>query len=213
MNRTESLKPVRSAILATIFWTIAVGGIYPLVMFGVGQLFFPHKAQGSFVEAGGKVVGSALIGQSFDNDGYFQSRPSAIGYDSSNSGASNYGWTSAAQKKAYTDAMTAWKASSGDAAPPPEMVTASGSGLDPHISPAGAEAQVPRVAKVRHLSADQQQALLSLVRSHELQPQWGFLGEPRVNVLELNMAVDAQFGSPPPPPPPPPKPAAAATGG
>ena len=88
MNRTESLKPVRSAILATIFWTIAVGGIYPLVMFGVGQLFFPHKAQGSFVEAGGKVVGSALIGQSFDNDGYFQSRPSAIGYDSSNSGAS-----------------------------------------------------------------------------------------------------------------------------
>jgi len=190
------MKHIRSAIITTIFWTVVVGGAYPVLMWGVGAVFFPRQAQGSLVVKDGATIGSSLIGQDFESDRYFHGRPSAIGYDSSNSGASNYGWTSAALKQAYDQRVADWKkanpAASADA-PPMDMLFASGSGLDPHISPDAAEGQVARVAAARHLGADRARALLDLVRAHEEGPQLGFLGEPRVNVLLLNLAVDKAF--------------------
>ncbi len=187
------MKPIRTAIIAIIFWTLVLGGAYPLLMYGVGALFFPGKAQGSLVMKSGKVVGSSLIGQVFASDRYFASRPSAIGYDPSSSGASNFGWTSAALKKAYDQYKADWQKANGGTQAPPDMLSASGSGLDPHISPAAAELQVARVAAARHLSADEQTRLLALVKRFEEPPQLGFLGEPRVNVLDLNIATDAAF--------------------
>jgi potassium-transporting ATPase KdpC subunit len=187
------MKSVRTAVIVTIFWTVVVGGMYPLLMYGVGAAFFPGQAQGSLVMKDGKVVGSSLIGQVFASDRYFASRPSAIGYDPSSSGASNLGWTSAALKKAYDQYKADWQKANGDTQAPPDMLSASGSGLDPHISPQAAELQVPRVAAARHLSTAQAGALLDLVRAHEERAQLGFLGEPRVNVLELNLAVDTAF--------------------
>jgi K+-transporting ATPase ATPase C chain len=187
------MKPVRTAIIVTIFWTVVVGGLYPLLMFGVGAVFFPVQAQGSLVMKDGKVVGSALIGQDFSTDAYFHPRPSSIKYDPSSSGASNWGWTSSDLKKAYTQNKADWQKANGNTEPPQDMVFASGSGLDPHISPRAAELQVPRVAAARHLSSDDAGRLLALVRGLEEAPQLGFLGEPRVNVLQLNLAVDRQF--------------------
>ncbi len=135
----------------------------------------------------------ALIGQDFSRDTYFHPRPSSIKYDSSNSGASNWGWTSADLKKAYTQNKADWQKANGNVEPPQDMVLASGSGLDPHVSPQGAELQVPRVAAARRLSSDDAAKLLALVRSFEEAPQLGFLGEPRVNILKLNLALDRQF--------------------
>jgi K+-transporting ATPase ATPase C chain len=187
------MKPVRTAIIVTLFWTVVVGGIYPLLMYGVGAAFFPGQAQGSLVEQNGKVVGSTLIGQDFPSDKYFHSRPSAIGYDPASSGASNKGWTSADLKKAYDQRKADWETANGNTEPPPDMLFASGSGLDPHISPLAAELQVPRVSAARHLPADQTAQLFALVQRHEEAPQLGFLGEPRVNVLRLNLALDESF--------------------
>jgi potassium-transporting ATPase KdpC subunit len=184
---------LRTSIVVTIFWTIVVGGAYPLLMLGFGALVFPQKTQGSLLTADGKVVGSALIGQDFASDSYFHPRPSAIQYDASSSGASNLGWTSAALKKAYDQRRSDWQKTYGDREPPMEMLFASGSGLDPDIGPQAAEAQVARVASARHLSSDQAVELLTLVRGQEKPPQLGFLGEPRVNVLQLNIALDARF--------------------
>jgi K+-transporting ATPase ATPase C chain len=188
------MKHLRAAIVVTIFWTVVVGGLYPLLMYGVGAVFFPRQAEGSLiVTAGGATVGSSLIGQDFESDRYFHPRPSAIGYDASNSGASNLGWTSADLKKAYDQRKADWQKANRAGEPPMDVLFASGSGLDPHISPQAAEAQVSRVAAARHLTAEQGKALLQLVRVHEEEPQLGFLGEPRVNVLLLNLAVDEQF--------------------
>jgi len=187
------MKPVRTAIIVTIFWTVVVGGMYPLLMYGVGAVFFPGQAQGSLLVRDGKVVGSALIGQDFSTDAYFHPRPSAIKYDSTSSGATNWGWTSADLKKAYSQYKADWQKSNGNTEPPQDMVFASGSGLDPHVSPQGAELQVRRVAAARHLSSDDAAKLLTLVRSLEEAPQLGFLGEPRVNILRLNIALDRQF--------------------
>ena len=196
-NPRDSFNHVRSAILTTIFWTVVVGGAYPLLMWGLGTLFFPHQSGGSLVVRDGATLGSSLIGQDFESDRYFHGRPSAIGYDSSNSGASNQGWTSAALKQVYEQRLADWKKANPGApaavAPPMDMLFASASGLDPHISPAAAEGQVARVAAARHLGAGQSRALLDLVRVHEEPPQLGFLGEPRVNVLLLNLAVDQAF--------------------
>jgi K+-transporting ATPase ATPase C chain len=192
-----TMKNLRTSILVTIFWTVLVGGLYPLLMYGVGALAFPRQAEGSLVVVNGATVGSSLIGQDFESDRYFHPRPSAIGYDSSNSGASNWGWTSSDLKKAYDQRVSDWqKANPGGKAgdpPPMDMLFASASGLDPHVSPGAAELQVPRVAAARHLSAAQARALLDLVRTHEEGPQLGFLGEPRVNVLGLNLDMDRQF--------------------
>lgn len=190
------MKPVRTAIIVTLFWTVVVGGMYPLLMYGVGAAFFPGQAQGSLVEKNGKVVGSTLIGQDFPSDKYFHSRPSAIGYDPSSSGASNKGWTSADLKKAYDQYKADWQKANGDTQAPPDMLSASGSGLDPHISPQAAELQVPGVSAARHLPADQTARLLALVQRYEEAPQLGFLGEPRVNVLLLNLALDEAFPAP-----------------
>jgi potassium-transporting ATPase KdpC subunit len=188
------MKHLRTSILVTIFWTIVVGGAYPLLMWGVGAVFFPRQAAGSVVVTeAGAVLGSSLIGQDFESDRYFHPRPSAIGYDSSNSGASNLSWTSDSLKKAYEQRKSDWQKANGSGEPPMDVLFASGSGLDPHISPEAAEAQVPRVADARHLNAEQAKALVQLVKAHEEHPQLGFLGEPRVNVLLLNLALDGAF--------------------
>jgi K+-transporting ATPase ATPase C chain len=188
------MKPLRTAVMAFVFWTVVVGGVYPLLMTGIGALFFPRQAQGSLISSpGGKVMGSSLLAQGFGSDRYFHERPSATGYDPSNPGASNQGYTSARLKKDFDQRKTDWLNSTGSSDAPAEMLYASGSGVDPDISPAAAELQVPRVAAARKLSGAQADALLDLVRAREEPAQLGFLGEPRVNVLELNLAVDATF--------------------
>jgi K+-transporting ATPase ATPase C chain len=193
MRKGNAMKHVRTAIVVTIFWTVALGGVYPLLMYGVGAAFFPGKTQGSLLVKDGKVVGSSLIGQDFTSGIYFHSRPSAVGYDPASSGASNKGWTSADLRAAYEKRKADWHAAYGAGEPPQDMLFASGSGLDPQVSPGAAELQVARVAAARGLSAEQAGALGALVRSLEEAPQLGFLGEPRVNILALNLALDRQF--------------------
>jgi K+-transporting ATPase ATPase C chain len=176
------LNDLRRGAVALAAFTVLVGLAYPLVVFGIGQAAFPGAADGSLVfGADGRVVGSRLIGQPFDAPGYFWGRPSAAGdgYDAGASGASNLGPTS--------------RRLAGRAAAdiPADLVTASGSGLDPDISPAAAEFQVPRVAAARGLDPDR---VRSLVRQHTKGRDLGFLGEPRVNVLELNLALDTGGG-------------------
>src|SRR5262249_47721276 len=159
----------------------------PLVVTGVAQLVFPKQANGRLIEENGTVVGSSLIGQSFDDPKYFWGRPSATNppYDGGNSGGSNLGPTNDRLTKDVTERIDKVKqaAPENDAPVPIDLVTASGSGLDPHVSPAAAEYQVRRVARVRQLDPDQVRAL---VREHTGGRTFGFLGEPRVNVLELN---------------------------
>lgn len=187
------MKPIRTAIAVFVFWTIVVGGIYPLLMTGVGAALFPRKIHGSLVEKDGKVVGSALIAQDFTSDVYFHPRPSAAKYDPTSSGGSNWGWTSSDLKKAYDQRKADWQKAFGPGEPPMDMLFASGSGLDPQISPQAAEAQAIKVAAARHLDADGTRRLRALVRRFEEGPQLGFLGEPRVNVLALNLAADKEF--------------------
>ncbi len=187
------MKHIKTAIIATIFWTIVVGGMYPLLMTGIGAALFPRQVHGNLIVDKGKVVGSSLIAQDFQSPMYFHPRPSAVKYDPTGSGASNWSWTSSNLKKAYDQRASDWRKAYGPAEPPMDMMFASGSGLDPHISPESAETQAGSVAAARHLDADGKARLLALVRRHEEQPQLGFLGEPRVNVLELNVALDEQF--------------------
>jgi K+-transporting ATPase ATPase C chain len=179
------------SILMTLVTTVLLGIIYPLVVTGLAQVLFPRQANGELITVGGRIAGSRLIGQPFTYPGYFHSRPSAsgnAGYDPMASGGSNLGPTN----KALTDRVSATveglRAENPRAPIPVDLVTASGSGLDPHISPAAAEFQVPRVARERKITEDQARAL---VMNHTEQRQLGFLGEPRVNVLELNLELDA----------------------
>ena len=177
-----------------LFMTLVLGIGYPLAMTGICQALFPHRANGSLVKAGGTVIGSELIGQNFTRPEYFQPRPSAAGdgYDATASGGSNYGPTN----KKLTDRVTAAadklrKDNPGFAGPiPADMLTASASGLDPHISPATAQAQVARVAAARGVAADR---LSQFVSGFTESPDLGFLGEPRVNVLRLNLNLDQRF--------------------
>jgi len=184
------LQFVRPAIVMTILFTLLLGLAYPLAMTGVGQLAFPATANGSLVRRDGTVVGSALIGQGFTSDRFFWSRPSAAGagYDGMASSGSNLGPTS--QKlKDRTAATIATLRATGIAGPlPADAATASGSGLDPDISPAYAKAQVARVAAARGLEEGR---VMSLVEQHIDPPAFGFMGEARVNVLSLNLALDA----------------------
>ena len=180
------------AVLMTIATTILLGVIYPLVMVGLAQVIFPKRANGQLIQRAGKVVGSRIIGQGFASPGYFHPRPSFAGngYDAANSNGSQLGPTN--QKlidRLKGDVASAQTENPGTPVPI-DLVTGSGSGLDPHITPAAAEFQVPRVAKERRLSIDQ---LRALVAKHMEGRQWGFLGEPRVNVLELNLDLDQQF--------------------
>jgi len=180
------------SVLMTIVTTILLGIIYPLVVTGLAQLFFKDKANGQLIVQNGQVVGSRIIGQAFTSPAYFHSRPSNAGngYDAANSNGSQLGPTNhALMDRVKADVATNQADHPGQPVPV-DLVTASASGLDPDISPAAAEFQVKRVATQRGASEDQ---VRQLVQRH-LQPrQLGFLGEPRVNVLELNLDLDSQF--------------------
>ncbi|HTC28879.1 potassium-transporting ATPase subunit KdpC [Dyella sp.] len=185
---------IRNALTMLVVMTIITGLIYPMVATGVAQVLFPHQANGSLIERDGKPIGSELIGQNFDDPKYFWGRPSATTpqpYNGTASNGSNLGPTNTALRDAVQQRIDALrKADPGNTAPvPADLVTASGSGLDPEITPAAAQYQVARVARIRHLSEQQVQTLVAqFTRGRQL----GLLGEPRVNVLQLNLALDGQ---------------------
>jgi len=182
-------KNLFTAIRMTIVTTILLGIIYPLVVTALAQGLFHDKANGQLISHNGKIVGSRIIGQPFVSDAYFHSRPSAAGngYDAANSGASNLAPTNHALIDRVSASVNQYKSDNPQPVPI-DLVTTSGSGLDPHISPAAAEFQIARVAKARGMSEAQ---LRSLITRHTEGRQLGFLGEPRVNVLELNVDLDA----------------------
>jgi K+-transporting ATPase ATPase C chain len=195
------LKEIRPAIIILVGLTLITGLAYPLAMTGIAGVIFPRQAQGSLIEIDGKVVGSALIGQVFADDKYFHGRPSATNtpdpkdatktidapYNAVNSMGSNLGPTSKALADRLKGDVDTLKKENPSAAVPVDLVTTSGSGLDPHISPAAALFQVPRVAKTRNMPEDR---LRQLVGERTEGRTFGLLGEPRVNVLELNLALD-----------------------
>ena len=185
-------KTIRQSVVMLLLMTVLLGIGYPLVITGAAQLLFPHQANGSLIAKDGKPIGSELIGQYFDDPRYFWGRPSATSPQPDNgtgSSGSNQGPTNPALRDAVQQRIESLhKADPGNTAPVPvDLVTASGSGLDPQISPAAAQYQIARVARVRHLSVEQVQALVAKFTQGR---QLGLLGEPRVNVLELNLALD-----------------------
>ncbi len=188
------LSELRSAVLVTLVLAVVCCGLYPLVVFGLAQALFPHKADGSLiVDANGNVRGSRLLGQQFTADKYFHSRPSAAGngYDPTSSGGSNLGPTSQKLRDSIAQNVADYRAQNGlatNAPVPADAVTASASGLDPHISLQNAELQAPRVAKARGLALENVRALIA---QHTDSADVGVLGVPGVNVLELNLALDA----------------------
>jgi potassium-transporting ATPase KdpC subunit len=195
----ELFSEIRSAVFATLVLAIVCCGLYPLVVFGISQTLFRDKANGSLiVDSDGTVRGSKLLAQSFTADKYFHPRPSAAGtgYDAANSGGSNLGPTSQKLNDAIKDRIDAYRKEnglSGSESVPADAVTASGSGLDPHISLRNAELQTPRVAKARAISDEK---MRKLIEQNTDGRDFGVLGDPRVNVLRLNLALDT-LGSPP----------------
>jgi len=175
----------------TVVTTLLLGVIYPLVVTGIAQVVFPEQANGQLIERNGAVVGSRIIGQAFSSPGYFRSRPSAagMGFDAANSAGSNLGPTNKKLIDAVKANVDAARKENPDAPVPIDLVTTSASGFDPHLSPAAADFQVPRVARERAMSeAD----VRRLVEAHTEGRSLGFLGEPRVNVLELNLDLDRE---------------------
>jgi K+-transporting ATPase ATPase C chain len=195
------LREIRPAIVFIVTLTLITGVVYPLAMTGIAQVAFPYQAQGSLVERDGKVVGSTLIGQEFTGDGHFHGRPSATTapdpadpakavpapYNAANSGGSNLGPTNKSLIARVQGDMEKLKQENPSAQVPADLVTTSASGLDPHISPEAALFQVPRVAKAHNLPEDRVRQLVAENTSGRVA---GLLGEPRVNVLELNLALD-----------------------
>ena len=188
------LTEIRGAVMATLMLVVICCGIYPLVVFGIGQTLFPDQANGSLlIDSTGTVRGSRLIGQQFTSEKYFQSRPSAAGngYDAASSGGSNLGPTSQKLADNIKQNIASYRTQNSldtNALVPADAVTASGSGLDPHISVRNADLQAPRVAKARNLPVEK---VLALVRANTDAVGLGFLGEAGVNVLPLNLALDA----------------------
>jgi len=184
---------IRSAVLSTLALAVVCCGLYPLLVYGLGQALFRDKANGSLiVDSTGAVLGSRLLGQPFAGDRYFHPRPSAAGngYDPTSSGGSNLGPTSRKLRDAIAQNILDYRAENGlptNAPVPADAVTMSGSGLDPHISPENAELQAPRVARARHLNED---TVRALIPRYTQEPDLGFLGDPGVNVLLLNLALD-----------------------
>jgi len=185
----------RISVWFTLVTTVLFGVIYPLAVTGISQVLFPGRADGELVEKSGKVVGSRIIGQTFTGPGYFHSRPSAAGtgYDAAASSGSDLGPTNKALVARVNSDVQHLRAQNPSVPVPIDLVTASGSGLDPDISPAAAEFQIPRVARERHISEAE---LRVVVARHTEGRQLDFLGEPRVNVLELNLELDAMHPFP-----------------
>ena len=186
-------KHLLNAVLMTIATTVLLGIIYPLVVTGLAQLFFPTQANGGLIHRNGVLVGARLIGQPFTGPGYFHSRPSAAGaagYDATASTGSNLGPTNAQLIARVNGDVARLHGQNPNLPVPVDLVTTSGSGLDPHITPAAAKFQVWRVAVEREVAEAE---IEKLVAEHTEGRQWGFLGEPRVNVVELNLALDERF--------------------
>ncbi|MBA4018232.1 MAG: potassium-transporting ATPase subunit C [Pirellula sp.] len=187
------LRELRVAFVMLLGLTLLTGVAYPLVVTGAAQLIFPRQATGSLIQRDGKLVGSDLLGQAFTGDKYFHGRPSAAGgvpYNGLGGAGSNLGPTNPALAEAVGNRVEEVRKATGDSAKsvPVDLVTSSASGLDPHISPAAALLQVPRIARVRGMS---EQEVETLVGRHIEGPTWGLFGAPRVNVLRLNLALDA----------------------
>jgi K+-transporting ATPase ATPase C chain len=194
MKEDSMKKNLMISVLMTIATTVLLGIIYPLVVTAIAQVIFPKKANGQLIGANGKIIGSRIIGQAFSSPAYFHSRPSAAGngYDASASNGSQYGPTNQKLIDRVKGDVAAARVENPGTPIPIDLVTTSASGLDPEISPAAAAFQLPRVAKARGISEAQ---LQQLVARHTEGRQWGFLGEPRVNVLELNLDLD-RLGAP-----------------
>jgi len=183
-------KNLMISLWMTLVTTLLLGIVYPFVVTGLAQIIFPSQANGSLLSVNGKIVGSRLIGQPFSSPGYFHSRPSAAGngYDAGNSGGSNLGPTNKMLIDRVSGDAKTLHAENPSTPIPTDLITTSGSGLDPHISPAGAAFQTPRVARERGMSEAE---IAKFVAKHTQGRQLGFLGEPTVNVLELNLDLDA----------------------